>query len=515
MSTTTILESTLSQTLREELLPSIYERGTIKDPLYALAKRTWSSVKRNEGIGRDYKVKKVWGMGLAGGGNFGSPLGSDMLNDSTWSFSAFGTPETWPGYDEVSAPTFLTSEVQLVKHKLNLFVPRDILQTDRLNSSIGAVMPFYVRGLSKLALQQELGAFYSTAPTTVALAAIGDASATVSSVSGDTAAINVDLSGASSSGATGRIHRLEKGMQVDLYDSTGATKRNSNFTVFVDNVDYEAQVVRLRRIDGGELQEDTVLNGPIAYDASVGGGTAGDDDIIVLKDSIGFTPGTMEGWVADGTDITEFFGIDVTNHGEYKSIKRDLSSAPLTESLLNRYVGYFKESFRDGDLPRAITTNGVLLGFIDNIDANVQGATEAGTVGVYGPRFRYERNGRAVEVEAGWDKFNYRYGGRRLEIHTSTYAEKGRFLAGMFDIDRFVPPPIPGTRMDQRIGDELQFLASSGSSAYDSIFTRYDHNGKFSNLLQAPCERKCVMMPRTPNFLLLHTIAEMSGFDGT
>lgn len=509
MATTTILESTLSKTLREELLPGIYERGVIKDPLYALARRTWTNVVRNAGIGRDYKVKKVWGMGTAGGGSFGSPLGSDMINDDTWSFSAFGTPETWPGYDEVSAPTFIQSEVQLVKHKLNMFVPRDIMQTDRLNSSIGAVMPFYVKGMSKLALQQELGTFYSTAPSTVALAAIGDASATVTDVSGDTGAINVDISGASASGATGRIHRFEKGMLVDLYDSTGATKRNTNFLVFVDNVDYEAQVVRLRRIDGGELQDSTTLGGGINYDTA-----DGDDDIIVLKDSIGYTPGTMAAWVADGSTITTFFGITVGNHGEFKSMLRDLSSAPLTESLLNSYVGYFKESFRDGDLPRAVTTNGVLLGFIDNIDANIQGATEASTVGVYGPRFRYERNGQAVNVQAGWDKFNYRYGGRTLEMHTSTYMEKGRFQAGVFDIDRFVPPPIPGTRMDQRIGDELQFLASSGSSAFDSIFTRYDHNGKFSNLLQAPCERKCVMMPRTPNFLLLTSVAEISGFDG-
>ncbi|MHC4511294.1 MAG: hypothetical protein ACYTAO_20485, partial [Planctomycetota bacterium] len=220
---------------------------------------------------------------------------------------------------------------------------------------------------------------------------------------------------------------------------------------------------------------------------------------------------------ADGTTITDFFGITVANHSEYKSILRDLSSAPLTESLLNRYVGYFKESFRDSDLPRAITTNGVLLGFIDNIDSLVQGGTESPTsnAGTYPGRFRYERNGRAVEVEAGWDVFNYRYGGRKIDIHTSTYMEKGRFQAGMFDIDRFVPPPIPGTRMDQRIGDEMQFLASSGASAYDSIFTRYDHGGKFSNLLQSPAERKSVMMPRTPNFLLLTGIAEIAGFDGT
>lgn len=511
MAITTILESTLSQTIREEILPGIYELGAIKDPLYMLAKRSWSNVER-KGLGRDYLVKKVWGMGLAGGGTFGTALGSNMQSDPTWSFSAFGTPETWPGFDEVAAPTFVTSQVQLIKHKLNMFIARDILQTDQLNASVGAVTPHYLKGLSKLALQQELGAFYSITPATVALVAIGDASATVSNVSGDTGAINVDISGASASGATGRIHRLEKGQLVDLYNAAGTVKRNSNFLVYVDNVDHSAQVVRLRRIDGGELQTTTTLGGGITY-----AGAGGDDDIIVLKDSLGFTPANLESWVADGTTVTDFFGITVANHSEFKSMRRDLGAAPLTESFLNRYVGYFKESFRDADIKHALTTNGVLLGFIDNIESVVnQGSSSTGgTNTVYPGRFRYERNGKAVDVKAGWDKFEYRYGGRSIDIHTSTYMEKGRFYAGDLDIDRFVPPPIPGTRNDSRIGDEFQFLAPSGGGTYDSIFTRADHNGKFSNMLQSPAERKMVCMPRNPNMLLLHNIEEIAGFDGT
>lgn len=499
MATTTILESTLSRTIREEILPSIYELGGPKDPVYSMAKRSWTDVKKNEGIGRNYEVHKVWGLGLAGGGSFGSPLGSQMQSADAWNFSAFGEPETWPGFDEVSAPTFLRSRVRLVKHRLNMYIPKDILQTDQLNASIGQVAPFYIKGLANLALQQELGAFYSTAPTTVALAAIGDTSVTVTNVAADTTAITVSLN---STGAVGRIHRLHKGQLIDLYNAAGTVKRNTNFQVFVDNVDYAAQDVRLRRLDGGELQTTTVLGGGVTY-----AGAGGDNDIIVIKDSIGFTPGTMESWIADGTDITTFFDINVNDHGDYKSIKENLSAAPLTESLLNRHVGYFYESFPDAQIKRGLTTMGVLLGFIDNIDALVQGATVANP-----GRFRYERQGKALDVEAGWDTFNYRFGGRAIDIYTSRYLGKGRFYAGLFDLTRYVPPPVPGSRNDSRVGDEIQFVGPTGGSAYDSIFIRSDHNDRFTNMLQAPAERKSVVMPGQPNFLLLHNIAEMTGF---
>ena len=505
MASTTIMESTLSRTIREEILPSIYELGGPKDPVYSMAKRSWTNVKRDQGIGRNYQVHKVWGLGLAGGGSFGSALGSNMLNADAWNFSAFGNPETWPGFDEVSAPTFLRSRVTLIKHKLNMFIPHDIMQSDQLNSSIGAVAPFYIKGLAKLALQQELGAFYSTAPTTVAIAGIGTTAATVTNASGDTTAINVNLGGTL---AVGRIHRLHKGQLVDLYNAAGTVKRNTNFQVFVDNVDYLAQVVRLRRLDGGDLQTTTVLGGGVTY-----AGAGGDLDIIVLKDSLGFTPGTMESWVADGSTITTFFDIDVRDHGDFKSLRPSAISAPLTESLLNRHVGYFYESFPDAQLKRGITTMGVLLGFIDNLDSvNQGGMTSGSTNTTYPGRFKYERQGKALDVEAGWDTFNYRFGGRQLDIYTSRYMAKGRFYGGLFDLTRFVPPPVPGSKMDSRIGEEIQFLGSTGGSAYDSIFVRADYNDRFTNMLQCPAERKSVVMPGQPNFLELTGITEMTGF---
>lgn len=495
----TIHESAVANTLREELLPTIYELGGPHDPVFSMARRSWTNVVRDKGLGRNLKVKKVWGIGLAGGGNFGSALGSEVLSGPQ-NFQVFGAPETWPGLDEMVIPTFPTTEVQLIKQKLNVPVPRDILQSDAMDASIGPILPHIIKGFGNLAMQMECSAFYSTAPSTVALAAIGDTSATVTNVSGDTTAINIDLNGTD---ATGRIHRFEKGMLVDLYDSTGTTKRNANFQVFVDNVDRAGQVIRLRRLDGNSLQVDTVLGGGVSYD-----GTGGDDDIIVMKDSLGFTPGTMESWIADGTTITDFFGIDVRNLSDFKSIREDLSSNPLTEGLLNEHVGYFYESFPNAVLDKAITTNGVLLSFIDNLDNLVQG-TDVANPG----RYRYERNGKPVTIEAGWNSFNYRFGGAKITFYTSRYAEKGAVTFGKFDITRFIPPPIPGAATDRRVDGELQFVGAVDGSPYQGIFVPLPStNGRFTNFMQAPCERKSVMMPGQPNFLKLTSAAEPDSF---
>src|SRR3546814_20279346 len=67
--------------------------------------------------------------------------------------------------------------------------------------------------------------FYSTDTTNYSLAAIGDTSATVTNVSGDTSAINVAIGG---TGAVGRVMRADKGQRVDLYNAAGTVKRNAD-----------------------------------------------------------------------------------------------------------------------------------------------------------------------------------------------------------------------------------------------------------------------------------------------
>jgi len=493
----TILDA-IQHTLVQELLPTIYDAGWELDAFYPMVRRAWQNVKRNRGIGRGFNVTKNWVTGMAGGAKFQSAQGSNVVTGPQ-NFNMYDTPQRFPGLDEVTAPAFITSTVQLMEQQANLYIPHHIMRADRLDASIGSVLAQNLRGVGELVTQQEMALFYSTAPATAALVDLGNTSDTVSNASASTSAINVDMGHANS--GDGRIHRLRQGMLVDLYDSTGTTKRNSNFFIAVDNVDPLAQTFRLRRVDGGELQTTTVLNGGITY-ATAGG----DDDIVVIKDSMGFTPGTLESWIADGSSITSFFGIDVRDFGQYKSYVPSAISAALTDTILNRHIGWFYESFPGKKLDAALTTLGVLLGFLDNLDGYNSGNANAG-------RLRYDRNGQAMDVEAGWEGFRYRFSGRPLDVFTSTYCQGGNFYAGRFkkQITRYVPPPIGGAKVDSRFGMEIEYVASLGGSGYQGIFKHAHDSGRTTNFVECPMLRQWVCMPEKPNFLKLSGITEVIG----
>lgn len=495
------ISDSVQLTLEQKIVPTIFESLWALDPIYPMLARSSTNVVRNRGIGRGWNVLKTWVAGLAGGAKFTSPVGGNVVS-GTNNFTMYDTPQSFQAVDEVSAPAFIQTTVQLVEHRGNFYLPHQILRADRLNASIGSVVAQNLKGVGDLLAQQEAAVFYSTDTTSFALADLGDSSANVANKSGDTAAIEIDLSGTD---ASGRVHRFRGGMLVDLYDSTGSTKRNSNFYVAVDNVDPLEDTITLRRVDGGTFQTTTVLGGGITY-ATAGG----DNDIIVIKDSVGVAPNSLESWIADGTDVTEFFGITIADNSQFKSYVPSAINAALTESTLNRHFAKFYESFPGKKLDAAITTMGVLIGFIDNLDTyNASVADQPG-------RFRYDRNGKALEIDAGWEAFRYRFASRPTEIYTSTYCNSGTLYAGKMlngGITRYVPPSIPGAKVDSRFGTEVEFIAPiGGSGGYQGIFKHaHGGSGATTDFLEAPFVRQWNTMPTQPNFMKLGSITEVLG----
>lgn len=498
--------------LEQKIVPSIFEASWKLDPIFPMIARSSFNVRRNNFLGRGWQVLKTWSEGVAGGAKFTSVGGGNVVS-GTDNFQMYSSTQTFPSFDETTAPAFFQSTVTLIEHRGNFFLPHTILRADRLNSSIGSVVAKNLQGVSTLLAQQEAALFYTSAPKTGALADIGNTSDVAANSSGDTAAIDFDLS---ATDASGRIHRFRQGMLVDLYNTAGTVKRNQGFFLAVDNVDPLTQKVQLRRVDGGTFQVDTVLGGGISYD---GGG--GDDDIIVIKDSIqvdysdNIIPRTLESWILNtGT----FYNIDVTKHGNFKSYIPSSISAALTEAHLNKHVGFFFESFPGKELSAALTTMGVLIGFIDNLEAWNQGSAVLGSAddGVVGPRMRYDRNAQALNIQAGWDSFKYRFAGRPLEIYTSTYCAKGTFYAGKFmngGITRYVPPAIPGSKVDSRFGTEVEFIAPlGGTGGYQGIFKHHHSNsGATTDFIEAPFVRQWNLMPDQPNHMKLTGITEVLG----
>ncbi len=488
-------------TLEQKIVPTIFESLWELDPIYPMMARSSTNVVRNRGIGRGWNVLKTWVSGVAGGAKFTSPVGGNVVS-GTNNFTMYDTPQSFQAVDEVTAPAFIQTTLQLIEHRGNFYLPHQIMRADRLNASIGSVVAQNLKGVGTLLAQQEAAVFYSTDTTTFALGDLGDTSGNVANKSADTAAVEVDLSGTN---ASGRVHRFRQGMLVDLYDSTGVTHRNSSFYVAVDNVDPLDNKITLRRVDGGTFQTDTVLGGGITY-----AGAGGDNDVIVIKDSVGVAPNSLESWIADGTTNTEFFGIAVADFGQFRSYRPSDINAALTESTLNRHFAMFYESFPGKKMDAAITTMGVLIGFIDNLDTyNAAVADQPG-------RFRYDRNGKALDVDAGWEAFRYRFASRPCEIYTSTYANSGTFYAGKLKnggITRYVPPSIPGAKVDARFGTEVEFIAPlGGSGGYQGIFKHaHGGSGATTDFLEAPFVRQWNCMPIQPNFMRLGGITEVLG----
>jgi hypothetical protein len=495
----TTISDAVQLTLEEKIVPTIFESLWAMDPIYPMIARSSTNVVRNRGIGRGWNVLKTWVAGVAGGAKFTSPVGGNVVS-GTHNFTMYDTPQSFQAIDEVTAPAFIQTTLQLIEHRGNFYLPHQILRADRLTASIGSVVAQNLKGVGDLLAQQEAALFYSTDTTTYALACLGTTASTMSNKAADTAAIVVDLS---ETLATGRVHRFRQGMMVDLYDSTGATKRNANFYLVVDNVAPLDQTITLRRVDGDDFQVETVLGGGITY-----AGAGGDLDVIVIKDSVKVAPNSLESWIAGAAG--SFFGISIADHGQFQSYVPTALGAALTESALNRHFAMYYESFPGKKIDAAITTMGVLIGFIDNLDSyNAAVADQPG-------RFRYDRNGRPMEIEAGWEGFRYRFASRPCEIYTSTYCASGTFYAGKIKnggITRYVPPSLPGAKVDSRFGTEVEFVATlGGSGGYQGIFKHaHSATGATTDFIEAPFVRQWNCMPTQPNFMKLTGISEVLG----
>ncbi len=496
------ISDSIQLTLEEKIVPTIFESLWELDPIYPMIARSYANVVRNQGIGRNWTILKTHVTGMSGGAKFTSVAGGNVISGPK-NFNVYDTPNAFQAIDETTAPAFVQTSVSLIEHRGNFYLPHQIMRADQLNSSIGSVVAQNLKGVADILAQQEAATFYSTNTSTYQLADIGVTATNVSDTSGDGSAMDFDVSGAS---ASGRIHRFRQGMLVDIYNSAGTVKRNVGFTLGIDNVDPLAKTVTIRATDGSTFQVATSLNGGVTY-----AGAGGDNDIIVIKDSIGVAPNGIESFIADGTTLTSWFGIAVANYGQFKSYLPLPISGPLTDTVLNRHCAMFFESFPGRKMDCMLTTMGALIGYIDNLDTGAQGGLTA-----QDGRMRYDRNGKALEIEAGWESFKYRFASRAMEIYTSTYVEPGVLYAGKIKnggITRYVPPPIPGSKQDARFGAEVEFVAPiGGSGGYQGIF-KHAHNstGATTDFIEAPFVRQWNCMPTQPNWMKLSGITEIIG----
>lgn len=494
-----------SATVEDTLEPSFYQVSTSQEggsPVFAMMYRSNSNVTRGRAIGKDWAVTRVWPRGVAGSGKLRAVAGSNTLS-GPGNYVTYDNPNAFSSIDEMSAVAFRTTSTTLIEHMVSFCIHTHLLRRDQQAAAIGSIMAETIKGVARLMSQQESAVFFSTDTTNFALADLGDTSANVSNKtapSADTSVMRFDLSGTN---ASGRIHRFQPGMRVDLFNSAGTTQRNAGFYLSVDNIDCINSIMDVRRLDGNTFQTTTSLNGGVTY-ATAGG----DDDIIVIADSIGVAPNSLESWVVDGTTLTDFFDIDVRNDGAFQSYRPSSIDAPLTEGTLNRHVGWLLECFPGCNPTTALTTNGVLVGFIDNLDSyNPAISDQPG-------KYRYERNGEALTVKAGWESFNYRFGSRTINFYTDNQIDRGSLYVGSWGkggITRYVPPNIPGTGRESRIHKEIEWFAPLVYGGGNIFMPSRTGSSAVTTFMEAHGFRWWNWLPNKPNCMKMSGLTEVLG----
>jgi len=489
---------TLDNFLREELPSTIHESLPEIAPIYRYIDQTSLSVVRSD-IGRDWKVEHLYSTGLAGLIQSADPNGGPFYENSTYSQGQVinnATASNWSIFPTASASPHslsLKRELSLGMNTGNFSIPTTWFSGDALKSSQIQQVVRDIKAVGQLRALTEAQSFFMADSNT--LARIDNYVAT------NEATGNVTFTVAEGSG---RTQYFRVGMMVDILDhASSGTDATPNFgtdtngtdvvnysdggtyiPLIVSDVDYFSGVITLSHV--GNADADLGLQ---AADF-IGGVAISDDDFVVLR-GCGTVDGReqktwgIEDWMKSSGQIMggspSDHVLDLDTYSQFKS-KVVAVNGPLTDTIMNGYIGGFLDAFPGASLDTILTTMGVTLKYLEQ-------------PGLYNNRMFYDRTGKSLDVKGGWDDVQYSFNGRMLKWMVSPMVMSGRLygckLAGG-NLKRYVPPKVGGT--DARIGSEIEFLVplSGGSSVFKIA---HDSNGQSQSILEAPFWHYALVCP--------------------
>jgi hypothetical protein len=479
----TTLINSISEEIEERLTPGIRDSLPRLDPFTRYLYSTAMGVERGTNLGRDWKVLHTLTEGMSGVFEWRDAGGTQPQQfTGTAHFVAPGAPEGYPGLDESVNPGLVRKTISLVKGTGNLFIPHEFLRADQSDAAIGKAVARIIRGAATNIAMADIHSLYAMD----SFKSIGTVGAVSYGDSNTTATIVVKYNS---------VRALRGALGVDIYDSTGATRRNEGLKLFVDNVrfipdeadaGYGAINVRAR--------DNSVLNGL--------GIVAG--DIIVRANSISKGPLGPEQWlVTTGT----VFGIDVAEYEQFKSIVDTSVGGTFTEKVWNKYAGRFKKACGREHFPDTwVTSDGVMNAHVNNSDG----------------LSRFDRTGRLFDIKVGYEfgETPFIYGGMKCRLITSDFMPTlslmtsgnetcGGRMWGMKtrerNLVRYLPPRLPGAASDARFGREVEFTCPLMNSIFTPMHTS---DGRISNYQEAPLDRWIAIAPEWMPGVLLGGLAE-------
>ncbi len=482
----------LDDLVREELPSTIHESLPEIAPTFKYIESISTGVMR-KGIGRDWEVQHLYSTGVAGliqnadvrGPTFYDRIGTNNPFYQSLHMDGSGLA-IFPTATDAPHTSSLRRILTLQMTTGNFSVPVTWLSGDALGASQIKQVARDIKAVGQLRSLSEATSFFMSAKN--ALCQIDDFAVstgnlqytfTVKAGTGRTAFFRIgmmidvfyDNSGTPNWGVTAGTHYANS----TATDATGPWGATTYIPLVVADVDYLSGTITVASVDG------TLING-----ATLGGDEPADDDWIVMA-NCGGTDGRemrtwgIEDWMANSGQILGGSatvgnrlnpGLDLDTQSQFKS-QLVTVSAPLTDEIMNAYVGGFLDAYPGQSLDSIITTMGVTLKYIEQ-PSN------------YNNRMFYDRSGKPLNVSGGWSDVTYQFNGKSFKWLISPLCISGRLYACKLankNISRYVPPSI--SRGDTRVSGDIEFLAPLGGST--SIFKiAHASSGASQAVLEAP-----------------------------
>ena len=537
----------LDNLVREELPQMITEAGPAIAPVFNKIKRTALGVKSQTGLGRGYKVIHLYETGVAGLIESADPLGPTMdtfagtqtkLLDQTPATLLSGLTIFPPASE---SPHMGDIKRELVLHKIvgNFSIPAAWKQADLLNAAQIKQVARDMKAVAKLKAIYEASSFFSHSVSNSADGSSGSGSTAKDFV---TQVLGRVVSTAEVSSTNyikivinetyGRIANFRQGMRIDFVANSvetsgdvlqnvgsggvpktdGTEVRNYAWgtTTYVQciitSVDYLGKAFTLKAINsttGAQATFDEGTTGDWNYSGAT---LVVKDDWIVFAHTSRYLLGSrpqfswgLNDWIKSsgyilGGSSGNAAALNLTTYPQFKSQVKAVNG-PLTDDVINGYIGGYLDAYPGETLDTVITTQGVQLKWLQQ-------------PGLYNNRQNYERTGKALSFKGGWSQIAYAFGGRTYEWIMSPMCLSNTLYALKFggdNIQRFSPPRMGG--MDANMGPELEFLAPLGGlSGVFMISTAA--SGAPQDLLEAPFWYYNLIAPTDPRAVKLEGLTE-------
>ncbi len=491
--------SVVDNFIREELPSVIHESLPTIAPIYTQIEQSSIDVKRNVDIGRGWVVTHLFGTGVAGLMEYANPNGPGFLQptgkQATQLLMGDAATDLAPFPTAADSPHTGSIKRQLQLHMVtgNFSIPVTWLQSDTLSATQIKQVARDIKAVGELRAMIEAASFFSTNVTAHSgfdVDVLGAITAAAEKSSTNYVKLTLDEQ-------YGRISNFRVGMAIDIVADSSGTLQDGIATNGTDRRNYAATgiYVHLLITDVDYLAKTVTIvgvndtTGAVAtFDSTDGwyGGSAvvpASGDWLVLKNCSTYVGGTrpmcswgLEDWMKGSGTImggtSGDAGLDLDVFSQFKS-QVIAVNGPLTDSVMNNYIGGYLDSYPGQTLDTIITTQGVTLKYLEQ-------------PALYNNRMVYDRTGKTLKLAGGWSDVSYSFNGRDLRWIVSPMCLTKHLYAckmGGGNIKRYVPPHIGGS--DSTVGSEIQFLGPI--SGHSGIFMNArDGNGAVQNFVEAP-----------------------------